>query len=86
MPIADTSRIRGNQFRPLSKFFFWVFVVTFIMLGYIGSQHPVEPFILIGQVATSLYFAYFLIFVPVLGVVENTLFDISLNNKSNTEN
>jgi len=22
MPIADTSRIRGNQFRPLMKFFF----------------------------------------------------------------
>jgi ubiquinol-cytochrome c reductase cytochrome b subunit len=83
MPIADTSRIRGNQFRPLSKFFFWVFVVTFIMLGYIGSQHPVEPFVFVGQVSTFLYFAYFIIIVPVIGIVENTLFDISLNNKTN---
>jgi ubiquinol-cytochrome c reductase cytochrome b subunit len=53
------------------------------MLGYIGSQHPVEPFVFVGQVSTFLYFAYFIIIVPVIGIVENTLFDISLNNKTN---
>ena len=44
MPIVDTSRIRGNQFRPLMKFFFWVFVVNFFILMWIGSQHPEYPF------------------------------------------
>lgn len=83
MPIADTSRIRGNQFRPISKFFFWVLVVDFGILFWIGSQHPVEPFVTIGQVATALYFSWFLIFIPIIGIIENTLFDISLTNKSN---
>jgi len=32
MPLADTSRIRGNQFRPIMKFFFWIFVVNFFIL------------------------------------------------------
>lgn len=80
MPIADTSRIRGNQFRPLNKFFFWVQVVVFGLLMWIGSQHPVEPFVLVGQVSTVLYFAWFIVFVPVIGIIENSLFDVALSN------
>jgi len=83
MPIADTSRIRGNQFRPLSKFFFWVQIVVFIMLLWIGSQHPVQPFVLVGQIATGLYFAWFIVFVPVIGIIENSLFDIALTQNKN---
>jgi quinol-cytochrome oxidoreductase complex cytochrome b subunit len=78
MPIVDTSRIRGNQFRPLMKFFFWVFVANFFILMWIGSQHPNYPFTLIGQVATIIYFAFFTIIVPAIGVCENTLMDIAL--------
>lgn len=82
LPIADTSRIRGNQFRPIMKFFFWVFIVDFIMLTWIGSQHPVEPFVLVGQVSTVLYFSWFIILVPMIGIIENSLFDIALDKKS----
>jgi ubiquinol-cytochrome c reductase cytochrome b subunit len=81
LPIADTSRIRGNQFRPISKFLFWVQVVVFGILMWIGSQHPVEPFVLIGQVATALYFAWFVLFVPLVGIIENSLFDVGLQLK-----
>jgi quinol-cytochrome oxidoreductase complex cytochrome b subunit len=82
LPIADTSRIRGNQFRPISKFFFWMLVVVFGILMWIGSQHPVQPFVLVGQVATALYFAWFILFVPLIGIIENSLFDIALNTNS----
>jgi ubiquinol-cytochrome c reductase cytochrome b subunit len=57
---------------------FWVQVVVFGILMWIGSQHPVEPFVLIGQVATALYFAWFVLFVPFIGVLENSLFDVGL--------
>lgn len=80
MPIVDTSRIRGNQFRPLMKFFFWVFVANFFILMWIGSQHPNSPFVEVGQVATALYFAWFVVIVPVTGVIENTLMDLALEN------
>ena len=79
LPIADTSRIRGNQFRPLSKFFFWILVVDFIILMWIGSQHPTTPFVEVGQVATALYFAWFIIFIPLIGIIENSLFDLALS-------
>jgi len=35
MPLVDTSRIRGNQFRPLMRFSFWVFVVCFFILMFL---------------------------------------------------
>jgi len=83
LPLVDTSRVRGNQFRPISKFLFWIQVVVFVILMWIGSQHPVEPFVLIGQVATTLYFAWFVLFIPLVGIIENSLFDIGLLNSRN---
>lgn len=77
LPFADISRSRGYQFRPIMKLFFWFFVVNFIILAWIGSQHPVDPFVLIGQVATAFYFIWFLVIIPVSGLLENTLFDLA---------
>jgi len=78
MPLLDTSRIRGNQFRPLMKFVFWVFVSNFFILMWIGSQHPVSPYSEIGQFATLLYFAWFIVLVPSTGILENTLIDLAI--------
>ena len=80
LPLVDVSRIRGNQFRPAMKLAFWFFVVDFFILMWIGSQHPETPYVEIGQVATAFYFAWFLIIVPLIGLVENTLFDTALDN------
>jgi len=78
MPLLDTSRIRGSQFRPIMKFMFWVFVANFFILMWIGSQHPESPYSEIGQVSTLLYFAWFLFIVPATGILENTLMDLSV--------
>jgi len=77
MPVLDTSRIRGSAFRPLMKIAYWLFVVNFLILMWCGGQHVEEPFITLGQFATAFYFSWFLILVPVIGIVENTLMDIS---------
>jgi ubiquinol-cytochrome c reductase cytochrome b subunit len=76
LPILDRSRIRSNAFKPISKFFFWLFVVNFFLLGWIGGNHAEEPFITIGQICTTYYFSYFLIITPVITTIENTLMDI----------
>jgi ubiquinol-cytochrome c reductase cytochrome b subunit len=82
LPLTDISRIRGSQFRPAMKLAFWLFVVDFIILMWIGSQHPNSPYLEIGQIATIFYFAWFLIIVPVIGLIENTIFDIATINNS----
>jgi len=82
MPLLDTSRIRGSQFRPLMRLSFWVFVVDFLLLMWLGSCHVESPFIEIGQAATAFYFSWFLVVVPVIGIVENTLMDIAVEASS----
>ena len=77
LPLTDLSRIRGSTFRPMMKFAFWSFTVDFMILMWIGSQHPVSPYVEIGQIATAFYFSWFLIIVPLIGISENTLIDIA---------
>ena len=79
MPLVDTSRVRGAQFRPLMRLSFWLFVSNFFMLMYLGACHVEDPFIVVGQVCTAIYFSYFLIILPLIGIIENTLLDIALN-------
>src|SRR5215475_6893778 len=78
LPITDLSRIRGSQFRPAMKVAFWLFIVNFFILMWIGSQHPETPFVEIGQISTFFYFSWFLIIVPLIGIIENSLMDIAL--------
>lgn len=73
LPYIEQSPIRSKQFRPLSKFFFWFFIADFAILTYIGGQVVEEPFITIGQIASVLYFLYFLVINPVIGYIEGKL-------------
>jgi hypothetical protein len=38
------------------------------------------PYVEIGQIATAFYFSFYLIIVPVIGLVENTLMDLATDN------
>jgi ubiquinol-cytochrome c reductase cytochrome b subunit len=75
MPFTDLSRSRGIQFRPLSKITFFTFTVNFIILMLLGAKHVEYPFIELGQISTVIYFAYFLIIVPKISLLENSLIE-----------
>nr|YP_010889959.1 cytochrome b [Chuniphyes multidentata]WJJ69920.1 cytochrome b [Chuniphyes multidentata] len=79
LPYVHTSRIKSTQFKTISQFFFWVFVSNFIFLTWIGSKPVEEPFIFLGQISSLLYFFYFIMFIPLLGVIENTVIYIKYN-------
>nr|NP_387484.2 cytochrome b [Neoceratodus forsteri] len=71
VPLLHTSKQRANTFRPFSQVLFWTLIADTLILTWIGGQ-PVEyPFTMIGQVASILYFALFLILIPVTGWLEN---------------
>jgi ubiquinol-cytochrome c reductase cytochrome b subunit len=73
LPALDKSAIRGLQDKPLSKFFFFVFVANFIVLMQLGAKHVEAPYIELGQISTIFYFSYFLVIVPVVSLIENAL-------------
>jgi ubiquinol-cytochrome c reductase cytochrome b subunit len=55
-------------------------VVNLLILMKLGACHVETPFIELGQVSTALYFSYFVLIVPALSVIENTLTDLSSPN------
>lgn len=73
LPWLDRSPVRSSVFRPIYKKVFWLFVLTCLVLGYIGGKPPEAPYVQIGQGATFLYFAFFLIVSPLLPKYEKTL-------------
>jgi len=77
LPITDLGRSKGLQFRPLSKMAFWAFVANFLILMQLGAKHVESPFIELGQVSTVLYFSYFILIVPTVSLIENTLVDLN---------
>ena len=87
MPFTDLGRSRGLQFRPLSKVTFYIFVANFLVLMQLGAKHVESPFIEFGQISTVLYFSHFLVIVPVVSLIENSLVDLHLQeNVKNINN
>jgi ubiquinol-cytochrome c reductase cytochrome b/c1 subunit len=72
VPWLDRSPVKSAKYRPSYRFFFWIFVVICIGLGYLGSQEPTEGLALIARILTFGYFAFFLIIMPILSFTEKT--------------
>nr|AIG52971.1 cytochrome b [Ctenotus inornatus] len=73
VPALHTSKQRGNAFRPFSQALFWALVSNIIILTWIGGQPVEDPFIIIGQIASTAYFIIFLILMPAVAKMENSL-------------
>lgn len=81
LPFIHSSRIRSSNFKPINKYFFWLFIANFLLLIFLGGKPIDYPYIQLGQIATMIYFVYFLILIPITGIIENILPKISRPNK-----
>jgi len=81
MPFSDLSKLRGMPFRPLSKILFYIFIANFLVLLQLGAKHVESPFIELGQFSTLLYFLHFLVLVPFVTLLENSLIDLAISEK-----
>nr|BAN08251.1 cytochrome b [Hynobius lichenatus] len=73
IPMIHTSKQRSLTFRPMTQILFWFMVSNTLILTWIGGQPVEQPFIEIGQAASTLYFSLFLIIMPLTGWWENKL-------------
>lgn len=89
LPWLDTSKVRSMRFRPVTRVFFILFVLACLGLGWCGANNPDDlvftighnadgvatglPFVLFAQFLTFYYFAYFLIILPVMGIIEKPI-------------
>ena len=70
MPWLDTSKVRSAVYRPWYKLFFWLFVANAVMLGWLGSRPAEGIYPLMSLIGTIIYFSFFLVVLPLLGLFE----------------
>ncbi len=70
VPWLDTSRVRSGRYRPSFKWWFWLLALDFVVLTWAGSQPPEGIVPAVSLYASAYWFAYFLVILPLLGVLE----------------
>jgi len=73
VPWLDTSRVRSGRYRPRFRWWFWLLVLDFLILTWCGGQPPEGMVPRISAFATTYWFAYFLVILPILGLTEKPL-------------
>ncbi len=70
LPWLDTSKVRSMRYRPFARAWFVVFVIDCVILGWLGGQPAEGIYVTLAQIATGFYFAFFLLLLPLLGLIE----------------
>jgi quinol-cytochrome oxidoreductase complex cytochrome b subunit len=79
LPWLDTSPVRSARYRPMYKYFFWIFLADCFVLGVVGGNPPGDPvfkgipaftYIWLGKLATLYYFFHLVTLFPLLGFIE----------------
>ncbi len=70
LPWLDRSKTRSGNYRPMFKPFYWLFVLNFMMLMYLGAQVAEGIYVVLSKVGTAYYFGYFLIILPIISKIE----------------
>nr|YP_010233599.1 cytochrome b [Pleurosigma inscriptura]QSZ78216.1 cytochrome b [Pleurosigma inscriptura] len=73
LPFIYSSEIRNTTYRPIFKFFYWLFVTDFIMLMWLGQKPVKDTYVIAGQIATVYYFLFFTIGISLIGKIESKL-------------
>ncbi len=89
LPWLDTSKVRSLRYRPAARWFFIIFLVVALGLGWCGAKLPDEMVFSVAQnaegqpiglnylwltrILTAYYFLYFLVIMPWVGLRETPL-------------
>ena len=72
-PWLDTSLVRSGRYRPMFKWWFALLALDFVVLTWAGGRPAEGIYAVIALIGSAYWFFYFLIILPLLGVLEKPL-------------
>lgn len=66
LPYIDNIYFKTNLVKPINKCMYWLFVLNFIFLGYLGSQMPTNLNIQLGLLSFHFHSLYIFYIIPIL--------------------
>nr|YP_007375148.1 cytochrome b [Geotrypetes seraphini]AAX58660.1 cytochrome b [Geotrypetes seraphini] len=73
IPLLHTTKQRSMMFQPLRQTLFWFIVSNTMILTWLGGMPVEDPYILLGQMASTLYFILFILLMPMSGIMEDKI-------------
>jgi ubiquinol-cytochrome c reductase cytochrome b subunit len=58
-PFIYISKFRGLAFYPLNKILYWIHINIWGLLTWLGARPVEDPYIIIGQILSVIYFGYY---------------------------
>nr|QIV24651.1 cytochrome b [Brephilydia jejuna] len=74
LPFTNKKAYLSNQFYPINKILFWSLVVIITLLTWIGARPVEDPYIMVGQILTILYFMYYIMNPPMTKVWDKIIY------------
>ena len=73
VPWLDTSSVKSGRYRPMFKWWFALLVLDFVVLTWAGGRPAEGIYAIISLAGSAYWFLYFLVILPLLGVLEKPL-------------
>jgi len=70
VPWLDTSKVKSGKYRPMFKWWYRLLVLDFIILMWAGAMPAERPYSDIALYGAYYWFGYFIIILPLLGLIE----------------
>ena len=70
LPWFDTSPVRSCRYRPIYKWFVYLFAINFVVLGYVGGKPAEGWYLVVAKLSTLYYFAHIIVITPLVSIFE----------------
>jgi len=81
IPLYDNLKIDNPNARTITKIIFWIWVATWIALGFFGSQPLQYPYITVQRSLVCFYFVVISFFISFYNYIDKQTLKILINSK-----